>query len=144
MQALIFAVHLNKNGLAGGACGFSYQEDRSCISQVVTLRSCKSHLRIWKISDPENEGDLISSRAGILETPRYRWFFTVCTTRRSNLGVGGVSVESWFRLNSWCRERKEVSGQGKEALSRFQTPIRELTSLYHRVFQTSFRTTLLQ
>ena len=34
---------------AGGTCGFSYREDRSCTSQVVPLHSCKkdipSHLR---------------------------------------------------------------------------------------------------
>ena len=53
---------------AGGTCGFSYREDRSCISQVVPLHSCKkdisSHLRSCKFSDPENEVDLILSLAG--------------------------------------------------------------------------------
>ena len=47
---------------AGGIFGFSYREDRSCISQVVPLHSCKkdisSHLRSCKFSDPENEVDL--------------------------------------------------------------------------------------
>ena len=47
---------------AGGTCGFSHREDRSCISLVVPLRSCKkdisSYLRGCKFSDPENEVDL--------------------------------------------------------------------------------------
>ena len=29
---------------AGGTCGFSYREDRSCISQVVPLHSCKKDI----------------------------------------------------------------------------------------------------
>ena len=57
---------------AGGTCGYSYGEDRSCISQVIPLHSCKkdisSYLRSRKFSDPENEVDLILSRADILET----------------------------------------------------------------------------
>ena len=54
---------------AGGIFGFSYREDRSCISQVVPLHSCKndisSHLWSWKFSDPENEVGLILSLAGV-------------------------------------------------------------------------------
>ena len=62
-------LHANKEiccsieSFAGGTCGFSHREDRSCISQVVPLHSCKkdisSHLRSCKFSDPENEVDLI-------------------------------------------------------------------------------------
>ena len=55
---------------AGGTRGFSYREDRSCISQVVPLHSCKkdisSHLRSCKFSDSENEVDLILSLASVL------------------------------------------------------------------------------
>ena len=55
---------------AGGTCGFSYREDRSCISQIVPLHSCKkyisSHLQSCKFSDPEIEVDLILSLAGVL------------------------------------------------------------------------------
>ena len=44
---------------ASGTWGFSYREDRSCISQFVPLYSCKkdisSHLRSCKFSDSENE-----------------------------------------------------------------------------------------
>ena len=53
----------------GSTCGFSYREDRSCISQVVPLHSCKkdisSRLRSCKFSDPEKKVDLIFSRAGV-------------------------------------------------------------------------------
>ena len=67
---------------AGGTCGFSYREDRSCISQVVPLHSCKkdisSHLRSCKFSDPENEVDLILSLAGIFETLTDIDDFTIC------------------------------------------------------------------
>ena len=65
---------------AGGIFGFSYREDRSCISQVVPLHSCKkdisSHLRSCKFSDPENEVDLVLSRAGVtadLDPPSQIW-----------------------------------------------------------------------
>ena len=70
MLACRFAVHLKL--FAGGTCGFSYREDRSCISQVVPLHSCRrdisSDLRSCKFSDPENEVELILLRAGIFET----------------------------------------------------------------------------
>ena len=71
---------------AGGAYGFSYREDRSCIPQVVLLHSCKknilSHLRSCKFSDSENEVDLILSRAGIFETLTDIDDFTMCSTHR--------------------------------------------------------------
>ena len=67
---------------AGGTCGLSYREDRSCISQVVPFHSCKkdisSHLRSCKFSDPENEVDLILSLAGIFETLTDIDDFTIC------------------------------------------------------------------
>ena len=87
---------------AGGTCGFSHREDRSCISLVVPLRSCKkdisSYLRGCKFSDPENEVDLFFSRAGIFETIDDD--FTICPTRRSNLGIGwsrGKNKTAWVK-----------------------------------------------
>ena len=78
------AVHLKS--FAGGTCRFSYREDRSCISQVVPLHSCKkdisSHLRSYKFSDPENEVNLILSLAGIFETLTDIDDFTFCPTHR--------------------------------------------------------------
>ena len=79
---------------AGGTCGFSYREDRSCISQVVPLHSCKkgisSHLRSYKFSDPENEVDLTLSLAGIFETLTDIDDFTICPPHR-------CWVELWFQ-----------------------------------------------
>ena len=61
-----------------------------------------------KFSDPENEVDLVLSRASIFETPKDIDDFTNCPTHRSNLGIG------WNRgSNSRCRVRKEMSGHGK-------------------------------
>ena len=92
---------------AGGTCGFSYREDRSCISQVVPLCSCQkdisSHLRSCKFS-------IILSGAGIFETPKDIDDFTICPTHRSNLGT---SV-GWSRGSiSRCRVPKKVSGHDK-------------------------------
>ena len=87
---------------AAGTCGLSYREDRSCISQVVPLHSCKkdisSHLRSCKFSDPSNEVDLILSHAGIFDD------FAICPIK----DVG------WSRgSNTRCRVLKEVFGHFK-------------------------------
>ena len=92
---------------AGVTCGFSYRED-----QVIPLHDClkdiSSHLRSCKFSDPENEVDLVLSRAGIFETPKDIDDFTNYPTHRANLGVG------WNRgSNSRWRVPKEMSGRGK-------------------------------
>ena len=61
-----------------------------------------------QVSDPENEVDLVLSRAGIFETPKVIDDFTNCPTRRSNLSVG------WNRgSKSRCRVPKEMSGHSK-------------------------------
>ena len=79
---------------AGGTCGFSYREDRGCVSQVVSLHSFKkdisSHSRSCKFSDPENEVDLILSLAGIFETLTDIDNFKICRTHR-------CWVELWFQ-----------------------------------------------
>ena len=79
---------------AGGICGFSYREDRGCVSQVVSLHSFKkdisSHSRSCKFSDPENEVDLILSLAGIFETLTGIDNFKICPTHR-------CWVELWFQ-----------------------------------------------
>ena len=77
-----FAFHLNRS--LAEFVGFSYREDRGCVSQVVSLHSFKkdisSHSRSCKFSDPENEVDLILSLAGIFETPKDIADFTICPT----------------------------------------------------------------
>ena len=79
---------------AGGTCGFSYREDRGCVSQVVSLHSFKkdisSHSRSCKFSDPENEVDFILSLAGIFETLTGIDNFKICPTHR-------CWVELWFQ-----------------------------------------------
>ena len=79
---------------AGGICGFSYREDRGCVSQVVSLHSFKkdisSHSRSCKFSDPENEVDLILSLAGIFKTLTGIDNFKICPTHR-------CWVELWFQ-----------------------------------------------
>ena len=111
---------------AGGTCGFSYREDRSCISQVVPLCSCQkdisSHLRSCKFS-------IILSGAGIFETPKDIDDFTICPTHRSNLGtgVGGFGVPL---IDVECL--KKCTAMAKVGFSRFQKPIGELASVYHR------------
>ena len=79
-------IYCSFKSFAGGTWGFSYREDRSCISQVVPLHSCKkdisNHLRSCKFSDSENEVDLILSLAGIFETPTNIDYFTICPTHR--------------------------------------------------------------
>ena len=112
----------------GGICGFSYREDRGCVSQVVSLHSFKkdisSHSRSCKFSDPENEVDLILSLAGIFETLTGIDNFKICPTHR-------CWVELWFQ----CRVPKEVSGYcNMVRLSRFQKPIGKLASVYHRLY----------
>ena len=116
---------------AGGTCGFSYREDRSCISQVVPLCSCQkdisSHLRSCKFS-------IILSGAGILETPKDIDDFTIYPTHKWNLGVG------WSRdSNSRYRASKEVSGHNKGRLSRFWKPIVGVASVYHRCTQDAWK-----
>ena len=73
---------------AGGTFGYRYREDRRCISQVVPLRSCKkdisSHLRRsrnWSWSY------FVASRH-LRDAKRYTDDFTICPTRRSNIGTG--------------------------------------------------------
>ena len=77
-------IRCSLKSFAGVTCGFSYREDRSCISRVVPLRSCQedisSHLRSRKFSNPENEVDFILSSAGIFETRKDITDFTICPT----------------------------------------------------------------
>ena len=65
---------------AGGTCGFSYREDRSCISQVVPLHSCKqdisSHLRSCKFSRKWSWSYFVACR-NLRDANRYRWFYNL-------------------------------------------------------------------
>ena len=92
----------------GGFCGFD-RKDRTHATQVIPILSCKkdisSHLRCCKFSGPQNEVELILSRAGMFKTPHNIEEITICPNHRSVLGVG------WSRgSNTRCRIPKEVSG----------------------------------
>ena len=115
---------------AGGTCGFSYREDRSCISQVVPLHSCKkdisSHLRSCKFSDPENEVDLILSLAGIFETLTDIDDITICPTQMlGRVVVPIVDIEYLKR----CPPIVIVTTSKVKSIPK---PIGELESVYHR------------
>ena len=75
-----------------------------------------------KFSDPENEVDLVLSRAGIFETPKDIDDFTNYPTHRSNLVVADVGCQ------------KKCSAMVKAGLSQFQKLIGELASVYHRKY----------
>ncbi len=92
----------------GGFCGFD-RKDRAHATQVIPILSCKrdisSHLRSCKFSGPQNEVELILSRAGMFKTPHNIEELTICPHHRSVLGIG------WSRgSNTRCRVPKEVSG----------------------------------
>ena len=76
-------LHANKEiccsfkSLPGGTFGYSYREDRRCISQVVPLRNCKKDIssylgwsRNWSWSY------FIASRH-LQDAKRYRWFYSL-------------------------------------------------------------------
>ena len=119
---------------ASGTCGFSYREDRSCISQVVPLCSCQkdisSHLRSCKFS-------IILSGAGIFETPKDIDDFTIYPTHRWNLGVG------WSRdSNSRYRASKEVFGHNKGRFKSIPKADRgigkRVSQMYSRLLKNSY------
>ena len=55
---------------------------------VVVKKTFQVTCGVASFSDPENEVDLILSRAGIFETPKDIDDFIICPPHRSNLGVG--------------------------------------------------------
>ena len=111
-----FAVHLNRSlvGLLGiviEKTEFAYLRSFPCVVVKKTFQvTC---------GDPETEVDLVLSRAGIFETPKDTDNFTICPTRRSNIGTGVGCL-------------KKCTAVVKVGLSRFQKLIGELASMYHR------------
>ena len=97
---------------AGGTFGYSYREDRRCISYRCMSFPCVIVKKTFQVTcgDPETEADLILSRAGILDTPKDIDDFTICPIHRSNLGTG----VGWIRGSiSRCIVPKEVCGHSK-------------------------------
>ena len=111
-------LHANKEicctfkSFAGGNFGYSYREDRRCISYRCMSFPCVIVKKTFQVTcgDPETEVDLILSRANIFETPKDIDDFKICPTHRSNLGTG----VGWFRgFISRCRVPKPIGEFGK-------------------------------
>ena len=111
---------------AGGTCGFSYREDRSCISQVVPLRSCKkdilNHRRSCNFS--KNEVDpILPASSGRQKIPIILQFAPLI----DQVSVfGGVVVPI---VDVECLKKCPAMVQVR--LNPFQKPIGELASVYH-------------
>ena len=85
-----FAVQLNRSlvelvGLVIEKTEVVYLKSFPC---VIVKKNISSHLRSCKFSDPENEVDLVLSRAGIFETPKDIDDSINYPTHKSNVGVG--------------------------------------------------------
>ena len=116
---------------ASGTGGFRYREDRSCTPQVVPLHSCKkdisSHLRSCKFSDPENEVDLVLSRAASSRRQKISMILQIAPLTDQISVLGGIVVPI---ADVGCQ--KKCPAMVKVGLSRFQKLIGELASVYHR------------
>ena len=81
--------------------------------------------------------DLDPPGAGIFERPKDIDDFNICPTHRSNLGTG----VGWSRgFISRCI--KKCTAMVKVRLSRFQMPIGELASVYHRKYARKIHITI--
>ena len=75
--------------LVGRSCGFDVK-DRKRQTQIVPLLSCtkniSKHLSTLSFSGPQNEIDLILSRAALFD-------LTICPSHRPTLGISWTRVE---------------------------------------------------
>lgn len=99
--------------IAGGICGADsrYPSDRV---QLVPLISCTndivSHKSAFSFIGPENEVDLILSRAGIFHQPAEIDSMVICPLHRKKLGLG------WNRgANIRCTIPSEISNHGRKS-----------------------------
>lgn len=97
--------------LVGGSCGFD-PKDRKRDATIIPLLACKKeisdHKTAFVFSGPENEVDLILSRAAIFICPDNVDTWTICPFHRSKLGLG------WTRgCNTRCRIPVEISKHQK-------------------------------
>ena len=125
--------HANKEiscsykSFAGGTFGYSYREDRRCISQVVPLRSCKKDISSYL----QRSSQLILFCREPASSRRQKiWIILQFATFIDQISVpvlGGVVVPL---VDVECL--KKCTAMVKVGLSRFQKPIGELASVYHR------------
>jgi len=77
--------------IVGGICGFD-SRDRNRDVEVIPVLSCtkdiSQHKTKYSFSGPDDEVDLILSRAGIFGKPENLSTMTVCPLHRSKLGLG--------------------------------------------------------
>ena len=114
---------------AGGTFGYSYREDRRCISQVVPLRSCKKDISSYL----QRSSQLILFCREPASSRRQKiWIILQFATFIDQISVpvlGGVVV---LLVDVECL--KKCTAMVKVGLSRFQMPIREWASVYHRQY----------
>ena len=60
---------------AGRTFGYSYREDRRCISQVVPLRSCKKDISSYLRRSRNRSWSYFVASRHLWDTERYRWFY---------------------------------------------------------------------
>ena len=77
--------------IVGGICGPDSRDEKQDVT-VIPLVSCTrditKHLRSFAFSGPENEIDLILSRAAIFKIPVDVNDMTICPFHRGKLGLG--------------------------------------------------------
>ena len=114
---------------ASGTFGYSYREDRRCISQVVPLRSCKKDISSYL----QRSSQLILFCREPASSRRQKiWIILQFATFIDQISVpvlGGVVV---LLVDVECL--KKCTAMVKVGLSRFQMPIREWASVYHRQY----------
>lgn len=98
--------------IVGSSCGF-HAKDRKRQTEIVPLLSCTkditNHLSTLSFSGPENEIDLILSRASLFgKSDESIKSMTICPNHRAKLGI------SWTRGGGTrCRVPQTISGHGK-------------------------------
>ena len=98
--------------IVDSCCGFD-AKDRKRQTEIVPLLSCSkdisNHLSTLSFSGPENEIDLILSRAALYDKSEESIkSMTICPHHRATLGI------SWTRGGGTrCRVPQEISGHGK-------------------------------
>ena len=117
--------------IVGGICGPDSRDEKQDVT-VTPLVSCTrditKHLRSFAFSGPENEIDLILSRAAIFKIPVDVNDMTICPFHRGKLGLG------WTRgASTRCRVPQVLSQHGsknKKGLPKGERGIGKYDSLH--------------
>ena len=92
--------------IVGGICGPDSRDEKQDVT-VIPLVSCTreitKHLRSFAFSGPENEIDLILSRAAIFKIPVDVNDMTICPFHRGKLGLGWTrGASTRCRVPQFC------------------------------------------